>query len=286
MNNGFKKFDERVEYLASLRRAKIAFGMKEPNDEILESMKRSKKYADITLVGPQSIAGIKNFPVIINDNPEEKIAKLLVEGEFEGIIRGTIDDFKTREAYNKLTGETSQGSPGLMEDCLGHRFLLGPGSNPQGWSKEERLAIANGLIGFLKEWEIEPRVAVFTGVRHETYARKKDTREGVVGILNKTYEDAGWIVSELTKNGIRAKNWAIDLDVAISEGYNVIVPVNGMVGNQIFRAILLTGGRVLTGNHLGLSRFIEDDSRNERNYDFHVKWVVALINQKARKVEK
>ncbi|MEX1014798.1 MAG: hypothetical protein WDZ80_06590, partial [Candidatus Paceibacterota bacterium] len=107
----------------------------------------------------------------------------------------------------------------------------------------------------------------------------KDIKEGIVGKLNKTYEDAEWIVSQLKDDGFEAKNWSIDLNLALEEGYNLHVPVNGMVGNQIFRAILLSGGKILTATRRGLSRHYEDNSRTEKDFTFHVKWLVALINK-------
>ncbi|KHO47091.1 MAG: Methanogen marker protein 4 [archaeon GW2011_AR5] len=273
-------FTQRVEELAALHKPRIAFGLTEPDTEILASLIRSKKYADIVLVGPQAIAGIADFETVIDENPEEKISSMLAADEVEGIVRGTIDDFKTYEAYERLTGEKYTIDPAFMEDPKGRQFFLGPASNPQGWGKEERLFIAAQTAAFVKEWNLEPRIAIYTGVRHDTYERKKDIRDGVEGILNKTYEDAEWIVAELQKKGYHAKNWAIDLNPAVEEGYNIHIAVNGMVGNQIFRAVLFCGGKVLAATRFGLSRPYEDNSRTERDFDFHIKWLVALINQK------
>lgn len=273
-------FNEKIDELLKLGRPRVAFGLQESNEEILNSLKRGQKYADIVLVGPKAISSIKDFELIIVDNPEEKIASMLAGDEVDGIIRGTIDDFKTYETYEKLTGEKYTLGPGLLEDTLGRQFFLSPASNPEGWEKEERLESAAGIAEFIKEWGIEPKIAVFTGRRHETYPRKKDIKEGVDGILNKTYEDAEWIVGELKKKGYDAANWAIDLNPAVEAGCNLLVPVNGMVGNQIFRVILFCGGKVLAATRLGLSRFYEDNSRTEKDFEYHVKWLTALINKK------
>lgn len=276
-------FDQKIEELTKLGKPKIAFGLKEPNGEILESLKRGQKYANIVLVGPEAIEDVQGFELVIDNNPEGKLASILANDEVEGIIRGTIDDFKTFEAYQKLTGEKYIIGPGLMQDPFGRQFFLSPASNPEGWEKEERLKIAQGIAGFVREWGIEPKIAVFTGERHETYPRKKHIREGVVGILNKTYEDAEWIVSQLKEKGYEAKNWAIDLNPATEAGYNILIPVNGMVGNQIFRVLLFCGGKILACPRLGLSRCYEDNSRTEKDYEYHVKFLVASINKKRRK---
>lgn len=276
----FQVFNQKVEELLKLGKARIAFGLKEPNEEILESLKKGQKYADIILVGPEAIKDIKGFEKVIDNNPEEKLASMLANDKVEGIIRGTIDDFKTFEAYQKLTGEECTLGPGLLEDPFGRQFFLSPASNPEGWEKEERLKIAEGIAEFVKEWGVEPKIAVFAGERHETYPRKKHIREGVVGTLNKTYEDTEWIVSKLKEKRYKAKNWAIDLNPAVEAGYNILIPVNGMVGNQIFRVLLFCGGKILSATRLGLSRLYEDNSRTEKDFEFHIKWLVAMINKK------
>ncbi len=283
----FKKkleiFNQKVNKLVKLGRPTIAFGLKEPDRQILKSLKHSQKYANIILVGPNTIRNVKGFELVIDNNPEQKLASMLAKDEVDGIIRGTIDDFKTYEAYEKLTEKKYTITPALLEDPFGRQFFLSPASNPEGWEKEERLDIAQKIANLVKDWGIDPKIAVFTGERHETYARKKHIKNGVVGILNKTYEDAEWIVEKLIKNGYKAKNWAIDLNPAVEAGFNILIPANGMVGNQIFRVLLFCGGKILTGTKLGLSHLYEDNSRTEKNFEFHVKWLVALINNKNKK---
>jgi predicted methyltransferase MtxX (methanogen marker protein 4) len=273
-------FSKKIEELSKKGKVKIAFGLLAPDQEIEDSLKSVSEYADVAFVGPEAIKDIKDFEVIVDSEPEKKIASMLANNEVEGIIRGTIDDFKTADTYKNLTGEILDVNPGLVESPNGYQFFMIPASNPEGWEKEERLSIALSTAKFVKEWGIEPKVAYFTGVRHETYKRKKEIKEGIVGLLNKTYEDAEWLVAETTKAGYEAKNWSIDLDLAIQDGANIIVPANGMIGNQIFRTILLSGGRVLAGPRISCSKAYEDNSRNEKDFTFHVKWINAWINSK------
>ena len=73
------------------------------------------------------------------------------------------------------------------------------------------------------------------------------------GILNQTYEDAEFIVDYFAKKGIDARNYAIEIETALKDGCNIIVPPNGMVGNQIFRTLVLVGGgKMLTGSRANL----------------------------------
>jgi len=273
-------FNKKVNKLVGLGKPKIAFGLKKSDKEILRSLRKSKKYADIILIGPKGIETVKGFDKIISEKPEEKIASMLANNEVEGIVRGTVDDFTTMETYEKITGEKFTYCPGLMEDPLGRQFFITAASNVEAWDKVERMEATKNIALFVKEWGIKPKIAVFTGRRHETYPRKKDIRDGVDGILNKTYEDAEWIVAELKKAGFDAKNWAIDLNPAVEAGYNILCPVNGLVGNQMFRVLLFCGGKVLACTRLGYSRSYEDNSRTEKDFEFHIKWLVAMINKK------
>ena len=84
---------------------------------------------------------------------------------------------------------------------------------------------------------------------------------------------------QTNRKGYDAKNWSIDLNVAIEEGANLIIPANGMVGNQIFRTVLFCSGKSFGGPRLGLSRYYGDNSRTEKDFEPHIKFLAARINK-------
>lgn len=260
-------------------KVRVGFGLLAPDKEVLNSLKRAKELAEIVIIGPPSIGAVSDFEIVIDDEPEERLARMLFDNKVDGIVRGTIDDFKTYGAYQKISGEKQVIDPGLVEDPLGRQFFISPGSNPEGWEKEERLRIAEEIAKLLVRFGVEPKICVLTAERHETYQRKKGSSEEIVAFLNKTYEDAEWIVARLQQAGYAsAKNYTIELDVAVKEGCNIIVPVNGMVGNQIFRALFFCGSKILACPRIGLSRCYEDNSRTEKDYYNHIKWLVSWVN--------
>jgi len=276
------RFIKKIDQLVKINKPIIAFGLARPDKQIIESLKKASKYARIILVGPRLIKKHSNFDVIADKDPEKKLALLLAQDKVDGIVRGTLDSFKVYENYTKITGEKYTIMPALIEDSLGRIFFLEPISNPEGWSKEERLKIAKELANLVKEFGISPRIAVFSGEREGSYNQKKDTKDGVIGILNKTYEDAEWISKKIKQYGYNIKNYTIELNLAIEDNYNILIPVNGMVGNQLARIILSCGGRVMMIPRLGLSRCYEECSRTEKDFKNHVKWLVALINKKRK----
>lgn len=279
--------EEQINLLAKKQKRKIAFGLKEINDQILSSLDKAKEFADIVLVTPENLKEVPDFEVISVEKPEEKIASMLVNKEVDGIIRGTIDDFKTLEAYCNLTGvkkEIAALAPAVLKDAHGRLFFMNPISNPEGWDKEEKLKAIIKIANYAKKFGIKPKIGVLTGERHETYQRKKDIKEGVTAILNKTYEDAEFVVKGLKEKGFEAKNYAIEINSAADEGCNIIVPANGMIGNQIIRTIVfLGGGQLLYGPRIALKHPYEDNSRNEKDYLSHVKFVVAWANSLEKK---
>lgn len=267
------------------RKPRIGFGLREPHPGILRSLHKAKRYAHITLVGPKSISAIKGFEKVISSEPESKLAELLSDKAVEGIVRGTIDDFKTFEAYSSRIGKAKARKLKelvLLEDAKGRQFFLSEASNPGSWSRADKKKNCQAVIDFMKtELNITPKIGFITGIRHESYQRKRKIKEGVQGVLNRTYEDAETLSRYFRGRKVYAKNYAIEIETAIQDGCNIIVPPNGMVGNQIFRTLtLIGGGRVLTASRIHLPDPYEDNSRSEVDFENHLKWLVAWINSK------
>ena len=221
---------------------------------------------------------MSGFPKVIDTEPEERMARMLAEDEVEGIVRGTVDYYKTLDAYERIAGERHSINPSLLEAPTGHQFFVGPLSNAAGWSRRDRLREAKGTAKFAAEWGIEPKIAIYTGVRHGTISRRRREMDPIKRMLNRTYKDAEWILERL--EGVEAENWTVDFNVAVEKNYNIHIAVNGLVGNQIFRAILASGGRLLAAPMLELSRPFDDSSRTEKDMEFHFKWIADCINRK------
>ena len=275
-------FLTRVDQLTQLRRSRIGFGLARIDRDVLDHLASASEFADIVLVGTSELEGIKGFEVILDKDPEKRIVSLLVKGEVEGIIRGTLDDFITRELYTAMTGVQFSVEPALIRTPRGEMFFITPVSNREGWQKDERLDLAVGAADFLKDWGLDPDIAVFAPARERTYYRTRTATDSVSLAINTHYEEANSIAEALCNKGFKARNWGIDLDKAATAGCNILVPVNGVVGNQIVRSILMCGGQILAAPCLGLPHCYEDNSRNEVDFIHHVRWLNAWINSRER----
>lgn len=251
------------------KKPKIGIGVLVRWPELENNLKLHSNLVDMVLVSKVEIPG---FNTIVSDKPEQTLVDLLINNEVEGIIRGTLDDFTCFSYYCFKTGYDKESSvnPGLMETPDGKMFFLSPASNPEGWLMEEKKKIVIGITAFMKEFGMVPKVAFFTGVRPGSVGKNPK--------MDQTWYDAEALTKYFNEQGIEAKNYNIELDTAIKEGSNLIVPANGMIGNQIFRAIHACGGRVLICPRVGLPHVYEDDSRTETDYEWHIKYVVAAIN--------
>lgn len=277
------KFSEQVESLVRLGRPRIGFGLAKAEQSTVAGLRRCLPIAEILLVGPKTLGTIDGFEIETSAEPEGRLAELLVNGSVAGIVRGTLEDLPTRKAYEGLTGERYRASAMILEDPHGGEIILGPGSNLDGWTKEERLAEGIAMADFSKQWGRVPRVAVYAAARSnridDEYLRSRAGTDEAGRYLRQTVDDAEWIVGQVKERGYSAENCGIDFDKAVAQGFNVHVALNGAVGNQILRAYLVCGGKLVTAKLLGYSHPYEEGSKNEGDFQHHVRWLVAEINR-------
>lgn len=259
------------------RRVRIGFGLQAADPDVIRSLRSVHSIAEITLVGPRSLKPIRGFTVIATANPERRLAELLVHDEVAGIVRGTIDDFKTYGTYKQLTGIKASLQPTLLETPDGKQFFISTASNPEGWTRSEKLSDARDVANFLRNFGVRERIAVMAAVRHETFTHKKKITTGIQPVLNKTYTDANWVAGRLRRYGYRAENYSIDLDSAVRNGFNIIVPVNGLVANQVIRGMMLSGTKLISIPRLRTRHPYEDNTRSEKDFAWHVRSLVARI---------
>jgi len=273
------KFEQIVEEQLKLGRPKIAFGIKESNSVIEESLRRGEKYADLVLVSKQEIPG---FKTVVSENPEYKIIDMLLDGEVDGIVRGTIDDFGAFYHYCKKTGfiKNKVINPGLMETPevdtpsgkKKYQFFISPGSNPEGWEVEEKIYLTEGIAEFMRTLGWEPKIGFFTSVRPGSIGKNPK--------MDQTWHDAEKCVQYFKEKGYNAINYNIESNTAIEDGANLIVPANGMIGNQMFRMVLVSGGKCIICPRINLPHIYEDTSRTEKDFEWHIKYAAAWANSK------
>lgn len=274
-----KSLFEDILKIAKRKKRKIAICVIKPEKEIVDSLKKAKKIADIMVVG-KKIAGFEHIPATY-ENGGQKMVQMYKKGEIDQFVRCQTDDFGTVEEFKKQFGinkDEKRLAVCLMKDYYNREFFLTMASNPEGQTYEDKLRITDGVCKWMqKEMKIKPKVAIMA-----------TCRPGSVGkdpVMTKSYQDADKLVKYLTDKGIYAKNIHIESNEGV-KWCNLLVPANGTIGNQIFRALTLYGGGSMmlcpTIFELDNGKYLtyEDNSRNELDYYPHIVYATYLANSK------
>lgn len=272
-----KNIQEIINERAAKKRCKIGISITKETDEILESIKRAKDVADITIYSNHEIPGFETKIF----GTDEEIGRALVadykNGVIDQFVRGQVDDFGVVDEFKRqfnIDPQEKRIDLGLVEDVRGNQFFLCLASNPEGQTLEDKIRIVDGVTTWMeKEFNMEPKVAVMA-----------TCRPGSVGkdpVMTKSYEDAEKIVEFLKEKNIEAKNIHIELQSAVPWA-NVVAASNGTIGNQIFRALVFLGGgkNIITPTFFPGKGIYEDNSRNEIDWYNHIVFACALANSK------
>ena len=233
---------------------------------------------DLTALSAKYNLVIYGLPIkgLVNKNSEDPSMDLIrdyKEGKIDGFVRGVNDDYTFIAKYKKEFNFEKIMRLAFLKDYFGREFCLGPLSASEAVDAVDRMNYALVACRFIQGMGVKPRVAVMS------ICRKGSTNFSESNKVN--WQESDNIVEKLRANGFEAVNMGIEIDKAV-EKYNFILPVNGVVGNQIFRTLVILGG----GGVLGMPAFniedfslcYEDNSRNEESYCSHVKAALVWSN--------
>lgn len=266
------QFAEHVETLAKKARRRIGVVLQDPSPAIVRSLELAQRqYADLVIVG----VPLEGFATVQpSDQPEHTLVDLLVDGKVEGIIRGQTDYTTVRDylaAKESDLKEEDIVTPAVLQDAHERTFVLTLCNDFEGHTIANKAITAIHTAEWLRGWGIEPKVAVMSALFSGLAGREK--------ILDRTREEAEIVVQRLQSGNISASVSEARIDQAIASGHNVIMPVNGIVGHQIYRALCLLGsGKLIASPILGFKHVVVDGSRYEEDWTHHVRFATAWCN--------
>lgn len=146
------------------------------------------------------------------------------------VIRGSLPSSnimkKIRENY---TSNITRATYVKSDD---YEFLLSPVGIDEGNSIEEKYEIAINCAEFLKNLGSTPKIAILANGRKGDYGRSTK--------INKSIDEAKTLVNLIEKNSdFIVNNYYILVEKAIKEKNNVIIAPCGIIGNYIFRTLVL-----------------------------------------------
>jgi predicted methyltransferase MtxX (methanogen marker protein 4) len=126
----------------------------------------------------------------------------------------------------------------------------------------------------LEEWNVTPSFGLLAADFTED--------KGELDIVDKSIEETEELAAELNRRyGSRysVKNYAHLINEAV-ENSNFIVPIDGIIGNFIYRTLLYLGGATEYGSPVLIEENIIDNSRYNDRFSTHIIMAAARANGK------
>jgi len=274
---------ERLYSEALKRRAAVAIGVGAEREgypeKVLRDARRAveKGIARVKVVGPDEVVeklsrqcdGVELVP---SRRPEAELVEMLLRGEVDAAMRGTLSANKTLRELKRSFGLNKIHRVAVLETPQRTAFLLAPVGVDEGNDVDDKVELTRGGVALLRALGAKPVVAVLSGGRLEDYGRSP--------LVDETMRQAEVVAERIRRElGVEAYHQGILIEDAVKSATLVIAP-NGMMGNVIFRVLTLVGGGGAFGAPVMdvLPRVFVDVSRAMEDYTDSISLSAALAS--------
>ena len=238
-----------IEKRALANRAKVAIGIRNPNEKILMSAKAAQDagYADVVLVGnKQEIEAIgTDLEIVDTDEPEKTIGDVLASGYVDAAVRGTARASGALSHLKKVLGMKKLHRLALLLDNNGNPFFIAPVGIDEGFDNADKIEFIRLGTEHIRRFGIEPVVGILSGGRIGDIGRDE--------WVDRTISNAEYVTSHAQEIGVTINNYNILIEDAIKEADFILAP-DGISGNLIFRTLVFLGG----GDGIGAPVLMDD----------------------------
>lgn len=257
---------------ARANHARIALGVRNPTPEVIGSAEAAGEYAEVVLVGPAGqIESLGTTLEVVDGDPESLLVEMLMCGEVEGVVRGNARANTTLSGLKRALGTSKMYRAALLSTASGKLFFLVPVGIDEGASSDDRVVLASLAADYLRGLGMEPHVGVLGGGRADDRGRSP--------IVDRSLDEADYIVRLLREQGVDAHNYTILIEDAIERSHVVVAP-EGISGNLIFRTLVFLGdGRALGAPLLGAGVVYVDTSRVRGDYTDAIMLASSLVQR-------
>lgn len=217
---------------------KIAIGIG-TNLNILKAIEQFKKDYEVDIILVQNDDDLVSY--ILNDDIDAVVRGSLAAS---GVIKKVKNNFPDISRATYVNGE-------------GHEFLLTPVGIDEGNTTEEKFKIAKNCGEFLKKLNKEPKIAILADGRKGDYGRSEQ--------ISKSIDESEKLTQLLKENtDFDVENYYILIEQAIHDKCNVIIAPDGIIGNIIFRTLILVNSWPSYGAvTFGINGIYIDTSRDQ-----------------------
>lgn len=189
--------------------------------------------------------------LIQNDN---NLAKAIMDDEIDAVVRGSLPASGVIKEVKKHFPDISRATYVHGEE---HEFLLSPVGIDEGTTVEDKLKIAVHCGKFLKKLNKEPKIAVLADGRKGDYGRSEQISKSI-----DESEELTELINEKTDYNV--KNYYILIEQALKDDCNIIIAPDGIIGNIIFRTLILVNSWPSCGAvTFGINGIYIDTSRDQ-----------------------
>lgn len=192
-----------------------------------------------------------NIRLIYND---EELVKAILDNETDAVVRGSLSALNImhdlKEKYPNLSRATYVNSPN-------YEFLLTPVGIDEGNTLEDRFEMAIKCSEFLGKLNKTPKIAILAKGRKGDMGRSEE--------ISTSIEESKKLTQMIEeKTDFEVNNYYILVEKAIKEKCNIIIAPDGIIGNIIFRALVLLDSWPSHGAiTFGIDRIYIDTSRDQ-----------------------
>lgn len=185
---------------------------------------------------------------------DDELAASILNDEIDAVVRGSL---AASGVIKKVKKDFPEISRATYVNGEGHEFLLSPVGIDEGNTVEEKFRIARNCGEFLKKLGKKPKIAILADGRKGDYGRSEK--------ISQSIDDSEELTQLIKENtDFEVKNYYILIEQAIKDKCNVIIAPDGIIGNIIFRTLILVNSWPSYGAvTFGINGIYIDTSRDQ-----------------------
>jgi predicted methyltransferase MtxX (methanogen marker protein 4) len=256
-------------------RKRVAIGLVKATPGVIAGLNEAKSIANIIVVGAP-VAGFESIREETERQASDRLMSLVEGNEVDAIVRGQIYYTHYHDSMNECFGfKRDVMCPYLLRDYRNNEWFITPVVQHDDRSVKGRCYLATQTARICERLGIEAQIGILAA----------DIDTGYDDLVDKSLIEAKQIAQQLDELGYKVKEFPLRIDTAACES-NVVVPMDGTVGNFVYRSLGYLGGATLVGGFTLTSRFVSiDTSRAQESFALAIESAVAMANLGGMPVE-
>lgn len=192
-----------------------------------------------------------DFKLVYDD---KELLDSILDSEIDCVIRGSLP-------ASTVISQLKSKFPNIFRSTYikdqKHEFLIAPVGIDEANNLDEKLGIAVECGNFLEKLSVEPKIAVLSKARPGDYGRSE--------IINRSLDESSELKALIEeKTDFNVENYNILIEQAIDDKCNILIPPDGIIGNYLFRTLVLVNHWPSYGAvTFGLNKIYIDTSRDQ-----------------------